>query len=1160
MAERDLTGRTLGEFELLEQIGQGGFAVVYRSEQSRLKRQAAVKVLHAKHQSAIALERFEQEAQLSSLLDHEYIAHVYNFRAEDDGTLWIAMELVRGITLSDWFKKHGPMTLEQFVPFFEHIADAVHEAHKIGIVHRDLKPSNVMVIERRRGRPLPKLLDFGIAHVDYEVALAASSGAATRGTLDADHSSTTNAGQAPDASSADPPTDSSSVEVPYRFTRTGARLGSAPYMSPEQWYDASAVGPASDIYSLGVLAYQALTGKVPFTATTSGEYFELHRDAEVPSLGDRGTPELDRIIRRALAKSPRHRYGSVLELADDFAAALRASEREQLRTAAQQWAARGRPPGMLWTGGALAELNRWFSRRMSAPLTQLECSFVAASQRRARQAGWIRRALILLAAVAALGAFQYRASERLRLAEQSALEAEGEQGRQALLHGESKEAVQHLERAYRRGDHSSGTMFMLARALQPRMSELGRLASSSGRMWSAVFSPDGKRVITTDDDGAQMWDAGSNQVLFAMRHGDTVFDASYSPDGSRVVTAGADGSVGVWDASTGAAIHRLSWPGLERQMRYYKVIAGTSFVAAIDWKGHATHVWDLNTAAAVAQLENEASEAASLALSADERWLATSGGEVVRVFDTSTWKLVATIAGPRVRSLAFDPSGARLAVGTYDGDASIWDVPSGVRDRHLRQLGRPVDAIGFSKNGALVAAGSRDGGVQVWDTSSGALWSQAMPHRGQVHRVEFSPKGDLLLSAGADGSVVISNVATGQPVDRLEGPKDVVFIAHFDASARRVVGASWDGTARLWNVAPPYHRWGTPPVGPECDTADSLEPDRRLIAFSCGSRGTRVWDTARDELLAELPGVTPVSGDYFSAFPALTSNGDRAAIARGNTVEVYALPSGQLIRRVTHPAAVNAVAFAVSGHDLISGSVDGSLFATADGRDQVALPRSSAGIDAVAMMPDGRVVAADAGARLRVIDAKRNVVLMDLGAPSRVRLLRPSVDGRRLVTISIRSKQAPPALWDVAEGRLLTELKGHVGRVFAARFVDGGRQVLTAGRDGTARLWNAATGAPLKTFRGDAAFLVDAALSPDSATVVGGGGDGFLRFWDAATGHLLWKVQAHTSYIVGVHYEGSDIVTRGIAGDVSRWTLPQPQAVIEACQANGCASTPAAGE
>ena len=1160
MAERDLTGRTLGEFELLEQIGQGGFAVVYRSEQSRLKRQAAVKVLHARHQSAIALERFEQEARLSSLLDHEYIAHVYNFRAEDDGTLWIAMELVRGITLSDWFKKHGPMTLEQFVPFFEHIADAVHEAHKRGIVHRDLKPSNVMVIERRRGRPVPKLLDFGIAHVDYEVAFAASPAATTHRTLDADHGSTSDASVALDASNADVPTGSSSVELPYRFTRTGARLGSAPYMSPEQWYDASAVGPASDIYSLGVLAYQALTGKVPFTAATSGEYFELHRDAEVPSLGDRGTPELDRIIRRALAKSPKQRYHSVLELADDFGAALRASEREQLRTAAQQWDARGRSPGMLWTGGALAEINRWSNRRTSAPLSPLECSFVAASQRRARRAGWIQRAVLMLAAVAALGAFQYRASERLRMAEQSALEAEGEQGRQALLHGESNDAVHHLERAYRGGDHSAGTEFMLARALQPRMSELGRLASSTGRMWSAVFSPDGKRVVTTDDDGAQIWDVGSRQVLFSMRHGNTVYDAGYTPDGSRVVTAGADGTVGVWNASTGAVIHRLSWPGLERQMHYYKVIASTRFVAAIDWKGQATHIWDLVNAATVAQLENEASEAASMALSADERWLATSGGEVVRVFNTSTWKLAATIPGPRVRSLAFDPSGTRLAVGTYDGEASTWEVPSGMRVRHLRQLGKPVDAMAFSGNGELVAAGSRDGDVQVWDASSGALWSQATPHRGQVHRVEFSPKADLLLSAGADGAVVISNVATGQPIDRLEGPKDVVFAAHFDASARRVVGASWDGTARVWDVAPPYHRWGTLPVGPECDTADSLEPDRRFIAFSCGSRVTRAWDTARGELLAELPGTSPVPGDNFGALPALTASGDRAAIARGNAVEVYALPSGQLIRTITHPAAVNAIAFAVGGHDLVSGSIDGSLFVTADGHDQLALPPSRAGVDAVAMLPDGRVVTADASARLRVIDPKRNVVLVDLGAPSRARLLRPSPDGTRLISISVRSKQSPPVLWDLKEGRLLTELQGHVGRVFSARFVVDGRQLLTAGRDGSARLWNATTGAHLKTFRGDTAFLVDAALSPDSTTVVAGGSDGLLKFWDAATGHLMWKLQAHTSYIVGVHYEGSDIVTRGIEGDVSRWTLPGSHEVIEACHANGCASTPGTGQ
>src|SRR5262249_41118210 len=147
----------------------------------------------------------------------------------------------------------------------------------------------------------------------------------------------------------------------------------------------------------------------------------------------------------------------------------------------------------------------------------------------------------------------------------------------------------------------------------------------------------------------------------------------------------------------------------------------------------------------------------------------------------------------------------------------------------------------------------------------------------------------------------------------------IVFAAHFDAESRRIVGASWDGTARIWDAASPYHRWGSPPISAECDTAESLVPDQRFVAVSCRDHGTRVWDTARGDLLADLPGVTTVDGDYASAFPAVTATGDRAAIARGNTVEIYTLPGAQLLRTIVHTSAVNAVAFAPAGHDLVTG-------------------------------------------------------------------------------------------------------------------------------------------------------------------------------------------------------------------------------------------------
>jgi WD40 repeat protein len=278
----------------------------------------------------------------------------------------------------------------------------------------------------------------------------------------------------------------------------------------------------------------------------------------------------------------------------------------------------------------------------------------------------------------------------------------------------------------------------------------------------------------------------------------------------------------------------------------------------------------------------------------------------------------------------------------------------------------------------------------------------------------------------------------------------------------------------------------------------------------------------------------------------VSAGGDRAAIARGNTVEIYALPGGRLLRTIAHAAAVTAVAFAPTGHAVVSGSTDGSLLVTDEGRTPRVMAPAGRGIDAAAILADGRVVSA-AGEELRVYDAGRDSSLTTLAVQTRVGLLRPSPDGRRLITIPLYTrKAAPPVLWDIERNRRITQLEGHVGRVFSARFV-AGDAILTAGIDGTARLWNGTTGQLRQTFRGRSRFLVDATLSPDGSMVAAGDADGLLRFWGTASGRPLWTLSAHKSYLVGVHFEGDDIVTRGFAGDVARWALPKPEEVFEEC-------------
>ena len=1142
MADLDLSGRTLGEFILRERIGAGGHGTVYRCEQRALARDAVVKVLRPRRKDEIEAARFVREAQLASRLDHPYSAHVYAFGVEDDGVRWIAMELAQGVTLGAWLKERGPMPLAQFVPLFEHVAEVVHAAHGRGIVHRDLKPSNIMVAEIG-GRLLPKLLDFGIAKL---FAAADPPDEAHAG--DADRTATTaNLRPVP------PPerTRTSSDPDPMRLTPRGAVMGSAPYMSPEQWRDPWSVGPATDIYALGCLAHEALTGRTPFGAHGTPEYCDLHLRAEVPSLAGAFPAGVDQAIRRAIDKSPEARQSSALEFAAELRAALRAEPREQLRSAAQQWEDRARSPGFLWGPEGLLDVGRTVT---ADAMSELECSFVAASQRRARRSAWVRRALIATAVASAVVALEYRAhlaEQQARLAEQRTTaerevaearitESELEQGRAALLHGES-EALSHLVEAYKR-DQAPTTAFMLARAMQSRLAEKARFTSTLGRMWWATFSPDGSQIATSDDRAAQIWDAKTYRLLFTLPHGCEVYQAIYSADGTRLVTV-AKAMVRIWDAQSGALLHDLKARRGQTPSDFFRgaISSDGRFVAAMNAGGSLASVWDTEHGALVAELRNQGANIPRLVFSVDG-WLATTGGDEARIFDVRRWTQVGAIRG-HIRSLAFDARG-RLMTGSSTGEVALWSIPTGAKLRQLRPFGEPVEAVAFSADGSLVAAGSSDGAMQVWRTDSGARESQLHPRHSKVVGLEFDPSAAMFLAANGDGTVVVADVAQGLPLAVLDGPSSALRTAHFAPDGLRVVGASWDGTARVWEAPSPYRRWASAPTGDTCDVGLNSRPDRRFIAVGCRNRPTRVWDTAHDRLLAELPSTTPIeANDFISAAPAVSSAGDLAAIARGTAVEVYELPRGRLLRALEHGAPVSAIAFtdSDSGRALVSGALDGSVRVMHEDGTELAL-QASGGVGAAALLPDGRIIVADAERRLRVYAAD-GTVLVAFELPVRVMSLRREAT-HLLALPNCVTNAAPPLLIDLERMRIGARLEGHRGCVLSARWVSGGR-IVTAGADGTARLWDGATGQLLQTYRGAPRFLGDAVLM--SGMVIGGDADGLLRFWDAASGAKLWTLLAHKSAVIDVHVEGADVVTRGFAGEISRWRLPESGAVIDAC-------------
>jgi tRNA A-37 threonylcarbamoyl transferase component Bud32 len=280
-----LIGRTLGKFEILEVLGRGGAGDVYRAEQAQLGRSAVIKVLRRDvHTGPIRIDRFLREAKLASRLDHPYAAHVYAFGAEPDGTLWIAMEHVRGATLDELVARRGPIPPPIFGPLFARLCEVVHTAHELGIVHRDIKGSNVMVIERA-GQLLPKLIDLGIAK---SAALADDAHAA------------------PDAHA-----DAAAAAAEH-LTQHGTTLGSPHYMSPEQWNDPSGVDARADVYALGVLAYRCVAGTVPFKFPERAALIDAHLHRPPPPLPERVPAPLADAVLRALEKDRAARWQTAL--------------------------------------------------------------------------------------------------------------------------------------------------------------------------------------------------------------------------------------------------------------------------------------------------------------------------------------------------------------------------------------------------------------------------------------------------------------------------------------------------------------------------------------------------------------------------------------------------------------------------------------------------------------------------------------------------------------------------------------------------------------------------------------------------------------------------------------------------------------------------------
>jgi WD40 repeat protein len=697
--DRSFVGERIGRFELVRELGRGGYGIVFLARDADMARDVALKLPRPEALVAPELRRrFIREAQAAGRLDHPHVLPVYE-AGEDGGLCYLVTPYCRGPSLAQWLsEQQSPVDVRAAAALVAALAEGLDQAHQLRVLHRDIKPANVLLdlsatehpaeghrlVERPLSSFVPKLTDFGLAKL---------------------------------------------LEVADHETRTGAHLGTPAYMAPEAAAGAKAAGAAADIYALGAILYELLVGKPPLVGESDGDTLRLALTTEpVPprQLRPKLPRDLEAVVLKCLEKAPADRYATAGELAADLRRFL-AGESTLVRPAGiarRGWKAIRKYPAvaaLILLAGVLAFAlgtgGKWYSERL-------------ASERRARnEQQYVRNIKFAL---------DYRRDGAIDQA-------------QALL----KEYESPSDPT---DDPRNFEWYWLNNALHDQALVV---PTPHGEIYGVTYSPDGSSVYSGGQDGSiRIWDSRTGAALGELKgHTSCVNQLGFTADGSRLVSASCDKTVRLWDVAAGRETGmRLEHPS---EVPALAIAQHHPWIATGSHDGN-VRIWDINTGELLEMLNLTQPPCVvdGVEFSPDDKYVAaTSGGAGATVWSTESWSMIRRVDYGGLSLAFFGPD--RIILGN-GGDKVIngWDFTSTDELRMLHRFPTKVYCLRGAHEHPFYVAG---GGALHVLTHNGQLGRVLASGSKRVQGLSLSPHDRRLVAGCFDGNLRFWNLASNEP-------------------------------------------------------------------------------------------------------------------------------------------------------------------------------------------------------------------------------------------------------------------------------------------------------------------------------------------------------------------------------------------------------------